>query len=109
MAMPSGDIVAVMTTSPSIVPFNNPALRSFKYDPGTGDLLGYTQFYANLTKANHNLSEGLVFKQEYNTWKDYRLAALTLKHWKGFFPRLIKDKALWRRYIYFQHVGTIDQ
>ncbi|KAJ9056023.1 hypothetical protein DSO57_1037381 [Entomophthora muscae] len=106
--MPKGEIIAIMTTGPSILPFNHPAIRSYRYDPSSSDLLGYTQYYANLTDANHGLSKGLVFKEEYNTWKDYRLPALTLKYWKNFFARLVRDKALWKRYLYHKNVGVIS-
>lgn len=100
-----GEIVTVMTTGPSIIPVCYAALRHYLYHPDSGDLLGYTQFYANLTEANDHPELGLNFKEEYNTWTDYQMPALTINHWKAFIPRLVSSKPLWKLYMRHQSVG----
>ena len=42
----------VVFVAPSLVPQYNPAIRTFQYDPSDGSLLGYTQYFMDLDKAN---------------------------------------------------------
>jgi Calcineurin-like phosphoesterase len=75
---------AAINISPSVIPEMNPTFRIFRYDADeksstVGDLLGYTQWYANLTHWNthqpkHHADLELNLQGEayaLNTMKDY--------------------------------------
>ncbi|KAI0244205.1 hypothetical protein L0F63_007145 [Massospora cicadina] len=72
------ELVAVLTNGPSIVPlFAGPR----------GALLGYTQLYADLLKANRE--NQLRFEVEYTTRGTYGLPDLSITSWKEFIQRLL--------------------
>ncbi|KAI9293799.1 hypothetical protein K502DRAFT_366388 [Neoconidiobolus thromboides FSU 785] len=102
------NIVNIMTTGPSITPYNHPALRYYIYTPFDGELLGYTQYYANLTEANEKGKKGLKFIEEYNTWYDYHLNSLSLKNFRKFIHELMISDSLWNLYKVHQSVGSYE-
>lgn len=84
----SYDLVAVLTNAPSIVPVHNPSLRVYSFSPTQGGaLLGYTQLYADLDKANRDAK--LQFTVEYTPKDAYGMVDLSLASWKEFLPRLL--------------------
>ncbi|XP_058065057.1 acid sphingomyelinase-like phosphodiesterase 3a, partial [Anopheles bellator] len=61
--------VSWMMIAPSISPrrsgeSNNPAMRLYKFDTDTGQVLDYTQYYLDLEQANK--LEEAVWQPEYN-------------------------------------------
>ncbi|XP_058462845.1 acid sphingomyelinase-like phosphodiesterase 3b [Malaya genurostris] len=65
----NGKPVSWMMIAPSISPrrmaeSNNPAMRLYKFDTDTGQVLDYTQYYLDLAQAN--LQEEAVWVPEYN-------------------------------------------
>ncbi|XP_055623192.1 acid sphingomyelinase-like phosphodiesterase 3b [Toxorhynchites rutilus septentrionalis] len=65
----NGTPVSWMMIAPSISPrrmglSNNPAMRLYKFDTDTGQVLDYTQYYLDLQQAN--LIEEAVWQPEYN-------------------------------------------
>lgn len=65
----SGKPISWMMIAPSITPrkmseSNNPAMRLYKFDTDTGQVLDYTQYYLDLEQAN-KLGEA-VWQPEYN-------------------------------------------
>ncbi|EAT40899.1 AAEL007412-PA [Aedes aegypti] len=65
----SGKPISWMMIAPSITPrkmseSNNPAMRLYKFDTDTGQVLDYTQYYLDLEQANQ-LGEA-VWQPEYN-------------------------------------------
>ncbi|KAL1395629.1 hypothetical protein pipiens_000314, partial [Culex pipiens pipiens] len=64
-----GKPVSWMMIAPSISPrrmgeSNNPAMRLYKFDTDSGQVLDYTQYYLDLDQAN--LQEEAVWQPEYN-------------------------------------------
>ncbi|KAJ9089690.1 hypothetical protein DSO57_1010187 [Entomophthora muscae] len=85
---PSYELVAVLSNSPSIVPVHNPSLRVYDFSPAQGGaILGYTQFYADLHKANRDSK--LEFTVEYTPKDTYGMKDLSIASWKEFIPRLL--------------------
>ncbi|KAL4235939.1 hypothetical protein ACF0H5_004328 [Mactra antiquata] len=70
-----GKPIGIMLLSPAVTPWkstlpgvgaNNPAIRLFQYDPQSGALKKYVQYFLNLTKANID-SDPTKWEKEYDT------------------------------------------
>jgi len=75
-------IVMVLNNAPSVIPFNNPAVRVYKYDTRKhhlGELQDYAQYYANLTTAN--LVKSVEYKLEYVYSEAYKQSGLGINDW----------------------------
>ncbi|XP_055608615.1 acid sphingomyelinase-like phosphodiesterase 3b [Uranotaenia lowii] len=70
----NGKPVSWMMIAPSITPrrmsdSNNPAMRLYKFDTDTGQVLDYTQYYLDLEQAN--LQGEAIWQPEYNLTTHY--------------------------------------
>ncbi|KAJ3106952.1 Endopolyphosphatase [Phlyctochytrium planicorne] len=86
-----GEIVMAFTNAPSIVPFNNPAIRVYSYETGRGTgrgmglgrklpfgtLLDYVQHYTDL--GEDNVKGRVRYRKEYSARKIYGVQDLSWK------------------------------
>ncbi|KAJ3056022.1 Endopolyphosphatase [Rhizophlyctis rosea] len=82
-------ILHVISTAPSIIPFNNPAVRVYEYEKRGGRLVDYVQYWTDL---NEDEQRGRVeFVEEYAASKAYGLKDLTTKSWIGLLKTLERN------------------
>lgn len=109
--------VVVIQVAPSILPVYNPSFRIYQYeiepnnlskkdDDDTkpyGTVLGYAQYYANLTKWNTIYNKKpLEYELEYTTNEAYGMEDLTVESYFEFAKTMLEDtvegKKLWSAY-----------
>ncbi|CEP09684.1 hypothetical protein [Parasitella parasitica] len=119
--------LVVVQVSPSVLPIYHPSLRIYQYevnpdddkeDPDDGDdedddgedeplphgtLLGYSQYFANLTKWNNlNTNKPLEYELEYSTKEAYGMEDLTVESYfelaKLMVENSIEGNKLWGTY-----------
>jgi len=107
-----GNVNNVLFSTPSITPWkttldnvtaNNPSVRLISFNRTTYQPTNYTQFYANLSKANQ---EGvMVWQIEYNTQIDYQLSSLDSLNFANLTSRLEQDDSVLQKYHKFNAVS----
>lgn len=97
--------------APSVLPVYYPGVRIYRYtvpepdlfgdSQGCPALLGYLQYYANITRwgLEHGVSEPLEYELEYTTDNDYELGDLSAQSLFGFVKDMIEGNAnMWTKY-----------
>ncbi|KAH3745905.1 smpdl3a protein [Pelomyxa schiedti] len=106
----------VLYVCPSLTPESwhkdgaNPGARIYTYDKETKEILDYTQYYCNLTKANE---EGFItWEVEYSALSDYPLKSLAPSEWQSLTDSLETDTTLfeqvWQHY-HIEHASECDE
>ncbi|XP_068149645.1 acid sphingomyelinase-like phosphodiesterase 3b [Drosophila tropicalis] len=95
-----GKPISFVMIAPSIVPqkagsgsSNNPALRLYKFDTGSGQVLDYTQFWLDLPLANR--AHEPLWQSEYNLTHYYGLAEISAIALHNFAERFTGNDASW--------------
>ncbi|EDV96025.1 GH15435 [Drosophila grimshawi] len=95
-----GTPISWLMTAPSVVPrkegigaSNNPALRLYKFDTGSGQVLDYTQYWLDLPLANR-VHEPL-WQPEYNLTHYYGLGEISAIALHNFVERFTGRDASW--------------
>ncbi|XP_017136939.1 acid sphingomyelinase-like phosphodiesterase 3b [Drosophila miranda] len=95
-----GHPISWMMIAPSIVPrkagigsSNNPALRLYKFDTGSGQVLDYTQFWLDLPLANR--AQEPLWQPEYNLTHYYALSEISALALHNFAERFTGTDASW--------------
>ncbi|KAI8089850.1 Metallo-dependent phosphatase-like protein [Halteromyces radiatus] len=136
-------LVAIQV-SPSVLPVYLPSFRIYRYEINDNDndhvihsgqmmnnneeengsaqphgtLLGYQQYYANITKweeDNHNNRMPLEYQLEYDTYEAYGLTDLTVESYYQLAKDMVDDddepesKHLWSKYIQNMFVQTLNE
>lgn len=117
--IPTMPVVAVQV-SPSVLPVYFPSIRIYRYEihddddhpqchhskKPHGTLLGYDQYFANITSWEENLMEDpdsvpLEYEHEYSTQEAYGLQDLTVASYYDLAKRMIDSEGqdLWDNYI----------
>ena len=100
-------VYGVVMVAPSVTPYtnNNPAFRIYTMDLITGTLLGYHQYFLNLTKANEMaaLKQVPSFELSYTTALEYGLEDLTPHSYAALIERFEKYEDLISTYNYNKH------
>ncbi|KAI9228846.1 MAG: Metallo-dependent phosphatase-like protein [Piptocephalis tieghemiana] len=89
---------SIIFTSPSVIPTYYPALRLLHYDPGTGSLNGWSQYWCNLTQHNLDQSQP-TYHLEYDTAHAYGLTDLSTPSMIHLASRLAQENPLWRDFV----------
>jgi hypothetical protein len=95
----SGSAAAVAHVLPSVTTQinRNPSVMQFKYDRATFELLDYTVFYSNVTRAN---ADGFfTFTPFYSALEYYGLADLSPASWQRLFEDMRCDRGLFDKYL----------
>uniref|UniRef100_A0A1A9VT22 Uncharacterized protein n=1 Tax=Glossina austeni TaxID=7395 RepID=A0A1A9VT22_GLOAU len=94
-----GKPVSWMMISPSVTPrkmsigSNNPAMRLYKFDTDSGQVLDYTQYYTDLSAANANVEPNWV--PEYNLTHYYALTDISAISLHNFVDRFTSGDESW--------------
>nr|XP_016934432.1 acid sphingomyelinase-like phosphodiesterase 3b [Drosophila suzukii] len=95
-----GNPISWLMIAPSIVPHkagisssNNPALRLYKFDTGSGQVLDYTQFWLDLPLANR--ANEPTWQPEYNLTHYYGLSEISAVALHNFAERFTGTEASW--------------
>ncbi|XP_037901368.1 uncharacterized protein LOC119645303 [Glossina fuscipes] len=94
-----GKPVSWMMISPSVTPrkmsigSNNPAMRLYKFDTDSGQVLDYTQYYTDLSAANTNVEPNWV--PEYNLTHYYALTDISAISLHNFVDRFTSGDESW--------------
>lgn len=97
----NNQVAGVVWQAPSVTSSYNPAVRVWKYDPHSGEIDDYDQYFADLTKAN---SEGkLKFVLEYSAKAAYGLKDMTMQSWNELLSTLTLDTHNKRSALYELH------
>lgn len=85
--------------APAATPWqnHNPAVRLYSYDTDTYEIVDYTSFYANLTRANE--IGKLVFQPEYSPLNAYSLRDLSPQSWLDFVNSMFKDDVMFKLFV----------
>ncbi|KAI8986376.1 Metallo-dependent phosphatase-like protein [Pilobolus umbonatus] len=114
--------LVIIQVAPSILPVYLPSLRIYEYeiedDSNTtarrpyGSLLGYQQFYANITKWNELRSDDIGYELEYTTRDAYGMRDLSVQSYVSLAKAMIKknnkSRRLWSLYQNHMVVNTQD-
>ncbi|CAG8441990.1 2526_t:CDS:10 [Ambispora gerdemannii] len=96
-------VMLELLTAPSLVPVNNPAIREYTYSTSPaslGKLIDYTQYYANLTRANDQGE--LQWEVEYTASEVYHTKSLSTGSWKHVLEMFKEPNSLaWSHYVKF--------
>ncbi len=95
----NGSAAAVAHVLPSVTTQinRNPSVMQFKYDRATFELLDYTVFYSNVTRAN---ADGFFkFTPFYSALEYYGLADLSATSWQRLFEDMRCDHGLFDKYL----------
>ena len=95
----NGSAAAVAHVLPSVTTQinRNPSVMQFKYDRATFELLDYTVFYSNVTRAN---ADGFfTFTPFYSALEYYGLADLSAASWQRLFEDMRCDRGLFDKYL----------
>ncbi|KAI8590107.1 Metallo-dependent phosphatase-like protein [Geranomyces variabilis] len=98
-------VLHVMSQGPSIIPSNNPAVRVYSYSrqgDSLGALLGYVQYWSDLTKDNAN--DAVDYAVEYRTYSAYGLFNLAPFSWAKVFAGWAKNASSFQNYVRYQNV-----
>lgn len=129
--------LVVIQVSPSVIPVYNPTVRIYEYEINPDDileddddsedddeddeddlkphgtLLGYSQYFANLTKWNHQKepTAKLQYELEYTTQEAYGMQDLTVESYFQFAKSMVEEdtkeaKLLWAKYRHHMLVKT---
>jgi sphingomyelin phosphodiesterase acid-like 3 len=96
---PDGTAVAVVHVLPSVTTQinRNPSVVHFKYDRSTFEILDYTVYYSNVTRAN---ADGVfTFTPFYSALEYYGLVDLSAASWLRLFEDMQFDASLFDKYI----------
>ena len=91
-----------MLVAPSVTPESwhdighNPALRRYRYNVSTFELLDYEQYFVNLTAAN--AQDRAQWQLEYRASEEYGVKALTTEAFADLPKRLATDPELLERF-----------
>ncbi|KAH8303028.1 hypothetical protein KR044_013397, partial [Drosophila immigrans] len=95
-----GTPISWLMIAPSVVPrkegiggSNNPALRLYKFDTGSGQVLDYTQYWLDLPLANR--AHEPLWQPEYNLTHYYALADISAIALHNFAERFTGKDASW--------------
>lgn len=79
------NIAGIIYTAPSVTTYSNrmPSFRVYEVKSSNNDLIDYTQFYLNITKANLKPDETPQWEIQYTATKDFRIN--NLMDYDGFF------------------------
>uniref|UniRef100_A0A1A9WG54 Sphingomyelin phosphodiesterase C-terminal domain-containing protein n=1 Tax=Glossina brevipalpis TaxID=37001 RepID=A0A1A9WG54_9MUSC len=94
-----GKPVSWMMISPSVTPrkmsigSNNPAMRLYKFDTDSGQVLDYTQYYTDLSATNANAEPNWV--PEYNLTHYYALTDISAISLHNFVDRFTSGDESW--------------
>jgi len=96
----TGNPISWLMIAPSIVPrkagigsSNNPALRLYKFDTGSGQVLDYTQFWLDLPLANR--ANEPTWQPEYNLTHYYALPEISAVALHNFAERFTGTDLSW--------------
>ena len=95
----NGSAAAVAHVLPSVTTQinRNPSVMQFKYDRATFELLDYTVFYSNVTRAN---ADGFfTFTPFYSALEYYGLADLSAASWQRLFEDMRCDRGMFDKYL----------
>ncbi|KAI8369581.1 Metallo-dependent phosphatase-like protein [Radiomyces spectabilis] len=103
--------VTVMFNAPSILPSNNPAIRVYEYDTGSGDLPAGTikdwnQYYVDLKKANKE--DKVTYEKEYQASRLFGINHFDAAGIKKIFKKIATDKKLRKQYSKYVKVSRKD-
>ncbi|KAI8883257.1 hypothetical protein K501DRAFT_184937 [Backusella circina FSU 941] len=131
--------VVVVQVAPSVLPVYYPGFRIYKYelndddededdyskgdygddeddnddddDKPYGTLLGYSQYFSNLTRLNEIDAETLHYELEYTTWDAYGMTDLTIESYFELAKQMVEDDSskgndLWTLYRRHMLVST---
>ncbi|KAF7724156.1 Endopolyphosphatase [Apophysomyces ossiformis] len=106
--------------SPSVLPRFYPTVRIYQYEIGNkhehkrpyGTLLGYSQFYSNITKWENDLSP-IEYTLEYTTQDAYGMRDLSPASFLELAKRMVSDsdkigKKIWKDYVRNMFVQTAN-
>ncbi|XP_017133891.1 acid sphingomyelinase-like phosphodiesterase 3b [Drosophila elegans] len=102
--------ISWLMIAPSIAPrkagigsSNNPALRLYKFDTGSGQVLDYTQFWLDLTQANR--ADEPTWVLEYNLTQYYGLTEISAGALNQFAERFTGTDPSW--FFRYQRANTV--
>jgi hypothetical protein len=85
------DCITPILVAPSVVPAFNPAIRIFEYTE-KGDILGYQQYFANLSLWNSDrVVNSSFFSLLYTPQEAYGMSSIDGCEYKHFSKKLIKS------------------
>lgn len=92
-------VLSVLANAPSVIPVNNPALRTYSYDRSGAEpgLLDFNQFYVDLAQANRK--RRVKWKLEYKFTHAYQLPSFNREQGGVLFRRLLKNLTLRNDYM----------
>ncbi|KAI9496475.1 Metallo-dependent phosphatase-like protein [Zychaea mexicana] len=108
------NLVAIQV-SPSVLPVYYPTVRIYRYTDSfqSGNLLGYSQYYANITRweLEHPPEDPLEYELEYTTENDYDLDNLSPKSLFKFAKYMIEGDSdnMWNAYTRNMFVRTQNE
>lgn len=100
----TGSTCAVINVAPSGVSSYNPSIRQYLYNPNTGFLNDYIQYFSNLTRIN--LSKQLVWEKEYQWSQTYGYRQWSLNNWIDLDQRISQQASLRDTYIKYRYVSS---
>ena len=73
------NIAGMIFTSPSVTTYSNwmPSYRVYDANTSNNELVDYTQYYLNLTKANMNPDQSPTWEVQYTATKEFAIKNLT--------------------------------
>ncbi|KAI7885623.1 hypothetical protein K492DRAFT_171180 [Lichtheimia hyalospora FSU 10163] len=109
------DSLVAVQVSPSVLPVYYPSIRIYRYNASasapTPTLLGYDQYYANITRWElEHPGEPLEYAIEYTTESDYGLKDLSSQSLFKLAKHMIEqDDAMWNQYTRNMFVRTQNE
>lgn len=109
------DSLVAIQVSPSVLPVYYPSIRIYRYNASasapTPTLLGYDQYYANITRWElRHPGEPLEYAIEYTTESDYGLKDLSPRSLFKLAKHMIEeDDAMWNQYTRNMFVRTQNE
>jgi hypothetical protein len=122
----NGQHLVVVQVAPSVLPVYYPGFRIYKYELNDDDdlnhdddddekpygtLLGYSQYYSNLTRLNKIDAQNIYYELEYTTWDAYGMTDLTVESYFELAKQMVEEDSskgndLWTLYRRHMLVST---